>query len=200
MDFRIKLNGAVHPTYPVRVGFSCRNGDSYAYPYSQLSYTDSSNKNMIEDIDGAFQSIAGFSTNPDTLEQKWKPSSSDITYSDSSTGMPTYAHRGIFVFVIKSISSHPVLSCNSWLNSADAISDTSSSHKCPGTRSQMTHLLYASTTVGDYTFYFIPASAGSAEGRMCGYLDGNSSDAGSLFPPVNHAVVEGANIYRYLLF
>ena len=193
MDFAVHITGNAQPNYPVRVGFSCKNGDSYTYPYSQLPHSDISNVNMIEEPDGVYQSIAGFSTDPAVLEDKWRLTSSDITYSNSATGVPSYAHRGIYVFVLKSIDSHPVLDCNIFLDNATAITYSNAPEKCPPAIVFMTDLTYPSEVVQGYTFYSIPAATGSSERRICGY----DQTTGILFPPYQHASVAGANIYRY---
>lgn len=195
MDFNIPLAGHTQTIYPVRVGFTCKNGDSYTYPYSQLSYSNIANKDKIEEIDGVFQTISNLNTDPAVQEQTWK-TDTDIGYSDSQTGVPPYAHRGIFVFVVKSITSHPVLQCKSWINDAETITNEGHPKKCPGTFSQLTPPYVQAGTAGDYAFYFIPISSGSFEGRLCGYLNDGSADAGSLIPPGNHAQVTGANTYR----
>ena len=196
MDFDIPLASHGQTNYPVRVGFSCKNGDAYTYPYSQLSYSNIADKGKIEEIDGVFHTIANLDTNPSALEQNWK--NNLYVYSDSATGVPSYGRRGIHVYVVKRVSEHPVLSCTAWITNAEGttskqISNADSPKKCPTNYGQLTLPYTELDTIGDYTFYFIAVSAGSAEGRMCGY---NATD-GYLIPPGSHDQVNGANIYRY---
>ena len=200
MDFQEPLAGAGQTTYPARVGFSCKNGNSYTYPYSQLSHPDRAYKDRIEKIDAVYPIISNLDTDPAEFSQTWL-TSSDITFSDSDTGVPAYAQRGYFVFALKSATSHPVLSCNTWINDVSvpvSSANADSPAKCPGAFDQLTYPYVETSTAADYTFYFIPISAGSAEGRLCGYLNDGFDGAGSLILPTNHDQVNGANIYRYL--
>ena len=195
MDFDLPIASHGRTNYPVRVGFSCKNGDAYTYPYSQLPYSGIADKDKIEEIDGVFHTIAGLNTDPGALELNWK--NNEYVFSDSATGVPSYGRRGFHVYVVKSISVNPALSCITYIDyvagtTSEQISNSDSPQKCPSHTGQLTPPFTEIETVGGYVFYFIAVSAGSPEGRMCGY---NSSDT-YLIPPSIHNQVNGANIYR----
>ena len=197
MDFDIPIASHGRTHYPVRVGFSCKNGDEYKYPASQLPYSQIADKQLIEEPDGTYHTIANFDTDPAALELRWK--NDQYTFSNSASGVPSNARRGIHVYVIISIVEHPYLSCKSWMDNVAAttseqISNLNSPKKCPSHTGQLTPPFTAIETFGGYEFYFISVSAGSSEGRVCGY---NSSDA-FLIPAGSHNQVNGANIYRYV--
>ena len=184
--------------YVSRVGVFCGSPDTYTYDYSQLPFSQISEKDKIEMISNVYQSYTGFSDDSSTLLQKRK-SPGSITYSNNAddNSIPTYAKRGVFVFVLNVATTHPVKECKTWLSSAVHISNVSFAQVCPAAKSQMiVSAKMTITTEGDYEFYFIPMSSGGTEGINCGYLNSGSADDGSLIAADLYKSVTGANLYR----
>ena len=202
MQWTVPMSGVPgsNNEYVARVAIVCGSSDKYTYDYSQLPHSQIINKGKIERIQNVYQIYTGFSTDAVTLFQKRKTSGS-ITYGDAggSSSVPAYGRRGVFVFVLKTVTSHPVLRCKSWLASATAISNVKLAHRCPATKAQMVSpSIFTRTVVGDYEFFFIPGT-NSNEGMNCGYISPAKANKGTLIDKSLYKPVNGNNLYRYVV-
>ncbi|XP_052261338.1 mucin-like protein [Dreissena polymorpha] len=196
MQWTVPMSGVPgsNNEYVARVAMYCGPTDKYTYDYSQLSYGQISNKSKIERIQNVYQIYSGFGTDAAALFQMRKASGS-ISYGDADGSVPAYGRRGIFVFVLNTVTFHPALSCKSWLSSAAAINDSKLAQRCPATKAQMVApSRFTRTVVGDYEFFFMPGTK-SHEGMNCGYLLPGKANAGTLIDKSLYKLVNGSNLY-----
>jgi len=132
-----RISGA-NDFYPARVGFYCGADNKYTYDYSQLPYSlVATHKNKIEKIDNVFQTYTSHDVNFATLIQQRK-TAGGITWSDDvSASVPSYSSRGVHIYVLAHVTSHPVLECKAWMTSDTPISNVSLAHVCPSALTQM---------------------------------------------------------------
>lgn len=205
MNWNVPMSSVSGSTdhYVARVGTYCKSGDTYTYDFSQLPYAQIAQKSMVERISEVYQAYTGFDNDADDTLLTKRQTQGAITYSNDADDslIPAYAKRGMFVFVLNAVTSHPVLECHAWLDTATAISNKEFAEICPAAKSQLipTGDMIRSV-VGDYEFYFIPTDFESTAGVNCGYLNIGSEDDGSPIAPGLNRLVEGANLYRCVVF
>lgn len=180
--------------YPVKIGLRCITGSSstdvYRYDYSQLSIANIASRDFIEKIDQVNQAYSGFQPVIETLKTK-RQTAGQVTYAIGS-GLQSYAKTGVHILALSTETSHPVQTCQTWLDSHSNFS-TQLHTRCPGASSQIPEFISLTAptiTIDGITYYFIEEGSNTT-GMICGYM----SD-GTFLSPSSHVQYNGRNLFR----